>query len=146
MADINHPTPPQPGGEAFIESDGVSYRGIVVFIVILAVTTFICQGIVVGMFKYMDAQAIKSSPSRDAMATPTGTLPPGPNLLTDEPANMRHFATTEDEALHTYGWEDKNAGTVRVPIHRAKELILERGLPYAGAAGAAGAPVSEIKK
>jgi hypothetical protein len=130
MADINHHSKE----EAFIESDGVSYRGIVVFIVILAVTTFICQGIVVGMFKYMDAKAVESSRARSAMATPTGTQPPGPNLLTDEPANMKHFATTEDEALHTYGWEDKNAGVVRLPIHRAKELMLERGFPVAGQA------------
>jgi hypothetical protein len=146
MADTNNHPNPHLNEEAFIESDGVSYRGIVVFVVILAVTTFICQGIVVGMFKYMDAKAVESSPSRAALAAPTGTQPPLPNLLLDEPANLKHFATTEDEALHTYGWEDKNAGVVRIPIHRAKELLLERGLPYAGAAGAAGAPVTEIKK
>jgi hypothetical protein len=128
MADTNTP----PNGEAFIESDGVSYRGIVVFIVILAVTTFICQGIVVGMFKYMDASAVESSPSRAVMAAPAGTMPPLPNLLTDEPANLQHFKTTEDEALHTYGWADKNAGIVRLPIERAKHLLLERGLPTAG--------------
>ena len=147
MADTNHHSNPHSSEEAFIESDGVSYRGIVVFIVILAVTTFICQGIVVGMFKYMDAKAVETSPSRAATATPTGTLPPGPNLLTDEPANMQHFATTEDEALHTYGWEDKNAGIVRLPIHRAKELMLERGFPVAGEAPVkTEAEKAEVKK
>ena len=143
MADTNS----HQNGQAFIESDGVSYRGIVVFIVILAVTTFICQGIVVGMFKFMDAAAVESSPSRAALATPTGTLPPGPNLLIDEPANLRHFATTEDEALHTYGWADKNAGVVRLPIHRAKELMLERGFPVAGETPAkAEVAKAEVKK
>lgn len=146
MADTNSHPNPHANDAAFIESDGVSYRGVVVFVVILAITTFICQGIVVGMFKYMDAAAVKSGAARDVMAAPTGTLPPKPNLLTDEPANLQHFRVTEDEALQTYGWADKNVGSVRVPIHRAKELLLERGLPYAGAPGAAGAPVSEIKK
>jgi len=140
MADTNS----HPNGEAFIEGDGVSYRGIVVFVVILAVTTFICQGIVVGMFKYMDAAAAKSDPARAVMAAPAGTLAPPPNLLLDEPANLQHFKTTEDEALHAYAWEDKNAGIVRLPISRAKELLLERGLPTAGDAPAA--PKAETAK
>ena len=142
MADTNS----HPNGEAFIEGDGVSYRGIVVFIVILAITTFICQGIVVGMFKYFDASAAKNGAARAVMAAPTGTKPPTPNLLTDEPANLAHFHATEEEALETYGWADKNAGTVRLPIHRAKELVLERGFPVVGEAPKAEAPKAEIKK
>ena len=31
--------------------------------------------------------------------------------------------------LSTYGWIDQGAGTVRMPIDRAKDLALERGLP-----------------
>lgn len=145
MADTKPHSNPHLNDEAFIESDGVSYRGIVIFVVILAVTTFVCQGIVVGMFKYMDAAAVKSSPTRSAVAAPTGTLPPLPNLLLDEPAALQHFRTTEDEALHTYGWQDKNAGVVRLPIHRAKELLLERGLPVAGETPTA-APKAEVAK
>jgi len=144
MADTNSHPNPHANDAAFIESDGVSYRGIVVFVVILAVTTFICQGIVVGMFKYYDAAAAKGA-KRDVMAAPTGTMPPAPNLLTDEPANLKHFQVTEEEALHAYAWQDQNAGIVRLPIHRAKELLLERGLPTAGDAPAA-APKTEIKK
>ena len=32
-------------------------------------------------------------------------------------------------ALTTYGWVDKKAGVVRIPIDRAMELQLERGFP-----------------
>lgn len=144
MADTNS----HQNGQAFIESDGVSYRGIVVFVVILAVTTFICQGIVVGMFKYFDAAQAKSGATRAVMAGPAGAKPPAPNLLTDEPANLQHFKATEEETLQTYGWQDKNAGVVRIPMHRAKELLLERGFPVAGEAAAPKAEVAkaEIKK
>ena len=144
MADTNS----HQNGQAFIESDGVSYRGIVVFVVILAVTTFICQGIVVGMFKYFDAAQANSGATRAAMAAPAGTMPPAPNLLTDEPANLLHFKTTEEEALQTYGWQDKNAGVVRIPMHRAKELLLERGFPVVGETAAPKAEVAkaEVKK
>jgi len=148
MADINH----QPEGSTFTEGDGVSYRGIVVFVVILAVTTFICQGIVVGMFKLFDKSAVSSSPARAAMAAPAGTMPPPPNLLTNEPLNLKNFREHEADVLETYGWQDKNAGVVRLPIDRAKELLLERGLPFAGETPAKAEPVKsqgkapEIKK
>jgi len=35
----------------------------------------------------------------------------------------------EDEILTTYGWVDRNAGIVRIPIDAAMKLTLERGLP-----------------
>jgi hypothetical protein len=31
--------------------------------------------------------------------------------------------------VHTYGWIDRNGGVVRLPIDRAMDLVLERGLP-----------------
>jgi hypothetical protein len=43
--------------------------------------------------------------------------------------------------LTTYGYTDKNAGTYRIPIDRAKDLLLERNLlPVRGQAAPAAAP------
>ncbi|HEX5214894.1 MAG TPA: hypothetical protein VFV98_05495 [Vicinamibacterales bacterium] len=116
-----------------VEGDGVSYSGIVWFVVILTVTTLFCQLLVWGLFEYMQSREFARDPARSAVAAPTGTLPPTPNLLTDEPANLKHFRDAETTALETYGWVDQNAGTVRLPIEKAKELILERGLPVRSA-------------
>jgi hypothetical protein len=141
-------TSSQPNGSTFTESDGINYRGIVVFMAILAVTTFICQGIVVGMFKFFDKSAADADTPRAVMSAPTGTMPPPPNLLTDEPGNLKKFRASEEETLDTYGWQDKNAGVVRLPIARAKELLLERGLPSVGEASAVKADVTKavVKK
>ena len=147
MADTNS----QPNGPTFVEGDGISYRGIVVFMVILAITTFICQGIVVGMFKYFDKSAA-AGPTRAVMAAPAGTMPPGPNLLTNEPLNLHNFREHEAEVMETYAWQDKNAGVVRLPIDRAKELVLQRGFPTAEDTPAKSEPAksqvakAEIKK
>ena len=75
-------------------------------------------------------------------------MPPPPNLLTNEPANLATFRAHEQEVLETYGWQDKNAGTVRLPIERAMELALERGFPVRGAAPAPAeaAKPAEVKK
>ena len=61
----------------------------------------------------------------------------GPKLLTNEPLWLAQFRTQQREALTTYGWVDKDAGVVRLPIERAKQLIVERGLPQMAAPAAA---------
>jgi hypothetical protein len=33
------------------------------------------------------------------------------------------------QELETYSWEDRNAGIVRIPIDRAIDLLLQKGLP-----------------
>jgi hypothetical protein len=130
MADINS----QHAGAAKTEGDGISYRGIGVFVVIRAVTTIVCELIVVGMYKMMDAKSRTTGVARAPMSAPAGTLPPPPNLLLNEPLSLQQCRAKEANELNTYGWVDKNAGTVRLPIERAKDLLLERGLPARGEA------------
>ena len=146
MADINS----QHGRPAETEGDGINYRGIVVFVGILVATTIVCELIVVGMYKMFDAQGRATGVARAPLSAPAGTLPPPPNLLVNEPANLKQFREREVNELTTYGWIDKNAGTVRLPIDRAKELILERGLPVRGSEAAApkktDAPKPDVKK
>ena len=38
--------------------------------------------------------------------------------------DMRNLRAKEDNELHSYGFADKQAGLVRVPIERAMELVL----------------------
>ena len=49
----------------------------------------------------------------------------------DQPARRTcaDLRAHEDELLDTYGWVDKNAGVVRIPIDEAMKLTLQRGLP-----------------
>jgi hypothetical protein len=56
-------------------------------------------------------------------------LPPGPLLQRDPEQDMQEMSTEQDAILNNYGWVDKEAGVVRIPIERAIELTLERGLP-----------------
>ncbi len=123
------------------EGDGVSYKGLLWFGIILAGTTIVCQVLMWGLFAMFEGQARRDDPGRSPLALPIGTLAPPPNLLTDEPSNLARFHAEENDTLTTYGWVDKNSGVVRIPIERAKALLLERGLPVRGAA-----PAAEVKK
>ncbi|MEZ5319201.1 MAG: hypothetical protein R2752_17505 [Vicinamibacterales bacterium] len=112
-----------------VQSDDVSFSGIGWFVVILTATTLFCMALVAGMFSIMEHRVASTDPAASPVARPVGTPPPAPNLLTDEPGNLKAFREREDEILTTYGWVDRNAGTVRIPVERAKALLLERGLP-----------------
>ena len=139
MADTNH----SHAGDPPVEGDGISYRGIVWFVGVLAVTTVASQVLMFGLFKYLARDVAAHDTPRPKLAAPAGQPPPGPNLLTDEPGNLAAFREEEQKKLSTYDWIDKSAGTVRIPIDRAKALLLERGLPVRGA-GAEGAKAPAV--
>lgn len=58
---------------------------------------------------------------------------PQPRLEVRPGASLAELRAAEDADLNSYGWIDRNAGTVRIPIDRAMQLLLQRGLPDVGA-------------
>ena len=135
-----------------VEGDGISYSSIGWFLVVLTITTLFCQGLVWGMFKIMEHRAAAADAPRALLAPPpasptiedghlaSGTIdPPPPSLLVNEPVVLHAFRDAEDKTLANYAWIDKGAGSVRLPIARAKDLVVERGFPARPAAPAAAA-------
>ncbi|HEY4272989.1 MAG TPA: hypothetical protein VGM65_13385 [Candidatus Udaeobacter sp.] len=58
---------------------------------------------------------------------------PQPRLIVKPGATFADLRAAEDAELNSYGWVDRSAGIARIPIDRAMQLILERGLPDVGA-------------
>ena len=161
MADTSHHAAPEHGRVAPVEGDGISYSGLIWFMVVIAVTTIACQLLMwVLLMAFQHQAAASPAPTAPLAATvterqaPVGRVYPEmnaiglsnsapPRLLVNEPANLADLHRHEHEMLTTYGWMDRNAGIVRLPIERAKELIVERGLPVRGAAATA---PKEVKK
>jgi hypothetical protein len=56
-------------------------------------------------------------------------MPPEPRLQVSPTADLLALRRSEDARLSSYGWGDRTAGIVRIPIARAIELSAERGLP-----------------
>ena len=67
---------------------------------------------------------------------------PEPRLQPDEYRDYAVFRKRVDEQLNSYSWIDKNAGSVRIPVSRAMDLIAERGLPAAKGAPSPTAPAT----
>lgn len=133
MADTNHA---HPAGMGPVQEDGVDYRGIIWFLAIMAAVAIVCEVLMFGTFKWLDRQVAANDTSRPPLAVPAGRTPPAPNLLYEasgspaqnEPGYLEQFRGREDAILNGYAL-DKASGTARIPIEKAKALLLERGLP-----------------
>jgi len=124
-----------------VQPDSVSFRGVIWFVIIIFLTTVFCQALVVGLFKYLAYDVDKTDTARAPLAAPmrmpgifdgrvvAGTPMPDPVLLTDDPQTLARFRAQEEQSLTTYGVEDRNAGQYRIPIEKAKALLLKQGLP-----------------
>jgi hypothetical protein len=60
---------------------------------------------------------------------------PEPNLQVQPRADLQSFRAREEAELNSYGWINKTAGVVRIPVSRAMDLLAERGLPVRGTNG-----------
>jgi hypothetical protein len=56
-------------------------------------------------------------------------LPPSPMVQAHPHQDLVDFCQQQERAVNTYGWVDRQAGIVRVPISRAMDLVLAEGLP-----------------
>lgn len=56
----------------------------------------------------------------------TRQLPDAPLLQVEPPKELAEHRANEDAVLYSYGWIDKSAGTVRIPVERAIDLLVER--------------------
>lgn len=54
---------------------------------------------------------------------------PTPRLEEDERGQLEGILTKENQILYSYGWVDEKAGIARIPIDRAMDLLVQRGLP-----------------
>jgi hypothetical protein len=96
----------------------------VIGLVISAIAMYVTVGGLFNLFKRQYPST--SAPSR--ITTP-GRLPSQPRLQTNPAYDLQQFREVESAKLNSYGWIDKSAGVLRIPIDRAMDLLAQRGLP-----------------
>jgi hypothetical protein len=57
------------------------------------------------------------------------SLPSPPRIQPDPGVDLQSYRESQQNLLNTYGWVDRQNGVVRMPVDRAMELLLQRGLP-----------------
>ncbi len=89
---------------------------------VLIALTLVAMG---GVFRYLSGSAVKPERPLSSMAE-TQSLPPEPRLQVDPSQDLKEWRTAEEAVLTSYGWVDRQAGIVRIPIDRAMQLLVER--------------------
>jgi mono/diheme cytochrome c family protein len=71
-------------------------------------------------------------------------LPPAPRLEQNPESDGLRMVAAAQERLETYGWTDDSRAAAHIPIDRAKELLLARGIDafQAGATGTVPTPAA----
>jgi len=135
MAELHQPHATHPAhadenpGVHHEESD-VNIRGVLMFGGALIVAAIVIHLVVGVLFKYFDVrEARQATPEYPLAAAQENRLPPEPRLQTNPRADLADLRAQEEKVLETYGWVDKNASVVRIPIEEAMKLTVKRGLP-----------------
>ena len=126
--DVEAGPPPDPN--AGHERRDVSIKSVVLFGVYLTVAAVAVHVAIWVLWGQLNRAADRANTSEYPMAaTAPSQLPPAPRLQVQPREEMKALRRDEERALGSYGWIDRTAGIVRLPVDRAVELVLERGLP-----------------
>jgi len=137
------------------ESSDANVRAIYMFGVWLAILGLLCALATYGGLRAMekwedhrDEARMAANPmvpeSRMKMPTQAAAHEfPTPQLQVNDASEMNEEIAEENAKLTHYQWVDQGQGIVRIPIDKAMQLVLQRGLP-ARATGANPAPAPAV--
>ena len=122
------------------ERQDLSAQSVFAFLISLVVGGVIVYFIVWGLYHFMDARQRRRQPQQSPLVkqveTDTRIVSPDeinkfpqPRLERNERIEINDFRLKEEQTLNSYGWVDEKAGTVRIPIEHAMDLLVQRGLP-----------------
>ena len=149
------------------EREDLSTRSVFIFMIGLAIIGLVIYFIIVGMYSFLDRYEHEQMTTASPLSTSTEVssrrieYAPGqgdyvdrkfkengaPMLEHDERGQFGDFLLKQEQQLNSYGWVDEQAGIAHIPIERAMQLTVERGLPVApeGGAQAAGSKTTAPK-
>ena len=112
-------------------------RPLAIFLVIMMATLVFAFAFTGVLFEFFTQRAA-------SLQTPPNPLqiqdemPPEPRLEVVPGLNLRQLRGSALERLNGYGWVDPENRVVHIPIERAIDLVVEKGLPARSAPAPAG--------
>ena len=117
-----------PRGAGYEHTDA-SVRIVVKFLLWLAAAaTLIHFGLALLFNLFVEQRVERGEPRFPLAVNEEQRLPPEPRLQRFPREDILNFRLREEAILQNYGWLDKSAGTVHIPIQDAMRLTLERKL------------------
>jgi hypothetical protein len=115
-----------PSGAGYEHTDASVYI-VLRFILWLAVAAVVIHIGLALLFDALAARRVERTEPRFPLAVRDEPLvPPEPRLQRFPREDILNLRMREEQELQSYGWIDRGAGAVRIPIHDAMRLVLER--------------------
>ena len=118
--------PAAPSGGRYEKRDA-NIRSLVWFGMGLFLTLVLVVVAMARLFRYFAASQSLGPPA--SPFSDVRVLPPPPRLEVEPHRDLERWRADQEALLAGYGWVDRKAGMVRIPINRAMDLLVDRGLP-----------------
>lgn len=131
-----------PQGSAGYERRDANVKALFIFAVLMATIIIATLFAMKYMFRLVsDVEPL--GPPAAPYAANARVVPPAPQLQVKPHADLKDYCKDQENQIDSYGWVDKQAGIVHIPIEQAMDIVLKEGLPSrpASQAPAKGAPV-----
>jgi hypothetical protein len=142
----------QSGHGTEFEREDLSTRGVFVFMIGLAIVGLVIYFIIIGMYSFLDKYERSQMTTASPLVATSGAASRvvtkdylekqfkengAPMLEDNERGQFSNFLMNQEQRLNGYGWVDEKSGVAYIPIERAMELTVQRGLPVLPIGGAA---------
>jgi hypothetical protein len=104
---------------------------------VLIAASIIGYGVLL-LFDYFAAHDRRKGMEPSTLVRPERVAPRRPQLQVDPARELKEMRMDQEKVLTSYSWVDQQQGVVRIPIDRAMQLLVERGLPTVTPAATAG--------
>jgi len=124
---------PNPGYETSDARTGLIWIVAVAVVICVALSVF-ASDFLFRLLHHRDTTSQQRSEMERVTQSISGSQAtfPEPRLQIAPQLDLAAMRAREEAELHSYGWIDRKAGVVRLPIDRAMELMVQRGLPVRG--------------
>jgi len=111
------------------ETRDLSVRASILFGVFLLLAAVVVHLVVWLLYVHFGTEAASADVRQYPLAqVGRPVLPPEPRLQVQPREDLKDLRRQEDAILSSYGWVDRNTGVMRIPVDRAMQLAIERGL------------------
>lgn len=114
--------PENPG--AGYEKRDANIRGLVIFGIALFASLVVVLIVSAGLFRFFAVEQSLGPPA--SPFANVRALPSQPRLQANPRRDLQRWQEQERATLETYGWVDRSAGIVRIPIDQAMDLVIQR--------------------
>ena len=110
------------------DADVISLTMVAAFLLLLIAICFLC---VLGLLRFLNNAQNEQRSRRSQLTDRSGEFP-RPGLQVHPESDLKKSRASAAEKLNSYGWIDRNTEVAHIPIERAMQLTIERGLPEVG--------------